>query len=469
MFASMDYPFSDERFGQPGRGRGARRRDATGRPAELGRAVREQRGRAAGRDAWPRHGTGPDPLLRRDVVPEHRRRGRARRDLRAVVAVRWRPADADRITASRTTTGSAAIAAPCPTHGPAASCSRRSAWPSRTSPTTRRWRLSSRNHPARRSSITRAGRRVSHADAGAGWDFDDLRDHYLEVVFGVHPGTLRRGNPDRYLELSRAVTGEVMTHVYGEWRRAGSPCGGGMILWLRDLVAGAGLRRRRQPGAAEDALSLPAPDPRADRRLAHRRGHRRRHRPHRQRRPACRCRRDCGSRSTRTSSCRSGAARRRSSCRPTAPPSAMSRPSSGISSTRHGPIASGHRPRMRSWRASSATERTAWSCSRSRSISRPGVPFLRSPNTGSASPASARPRRRWRRLPGRHEPPAGVRGADPRPRLRAVGRCLLGRAGRRPAGDAAADRDRDSTWTGGGLTALNLAGRVAIRDVSDEP
>ena len=36
------------------------------------------------------------------------------------------------------------------------------------------------------------------------------------------------------------MTGEVMAHVFGEWRRAESPSGGGMILWLRDLVAGAG-------------------------------------------------------------------------------------------------------------------------------------------------------------------------------------------------------------------------------------
>ena len=76
-------------------------------------------------------------------------------------------------------------------------------------------------------------------DAGAGWDFDDLRDHYLALVYGVDPGNLRRDNWDRYLELSRAVTGEVMAHVFGEWRRAGSPCNGALILWLRDLVAGA--------------------------------------------------------------------------------------------------------------------------------------------------------------------------------------------------------------------------------------
>ncbi len=77
-------------------------------------------------------------------------------------------------------------------------------------------------------------------DAGSGWDFDDLRDDYLKLVFGVDPAGIRRYDHDRYLELSRAVTGEVMAHVFGEWRRAGSPSGGGMILWLRDLVAGAG-------------------------------------------------------------------------------------------------------------------------------------------------------------------------------------------------------------------------------------
>ncbi|HEY7970578.1 MAG TPA: hypothetical protein VID95_11335 [Candidatus Limnocylindrales bacterium] len=77
-------------------------------------------------------------------------------------------------------------------------------------------------------------------DSGSGWDFDDLRDFYLEKVFGIDPGWLRRGNHDRYLELSRAVSGEVMAHVYGEWRREESPSGGGLILWLRDLVPGAG-------------------------------------------------------------------------------------------------------------------------------------------------------------------------------------------------------------------------------------
>ena len=90
-------------------------------------------------------------------------------------------------------------------------------------------------------------------DAGAGWDFDDVRDHYLRELFGVDPVALRSTDAERYLELSRAVTGEVMAEVFGEWRRAGSPCGGGLVLWLRDLVPGAGwgvLDHRGEPKVA---------------------------------------------------------------------------------------------------------------------------------------------------------------------------------------------------------------------------
>lgn len=77
-------------------------------------------------------------------------------------------------------------------------------------------------------------------DNGSAWDFDDIRDHYLRLLFEVDPGELRGIDHERYLELSRAVSGEVMAEVFGEWRRTGSACGGGLVLWLRDLVAGAG-------------------------------------------------------------------------------------------------------------------------------------------------------------------------------------------------------------------------------------
>jgi beta-mannosidase len=77
-------------------------------------------------------------------------------------------------------------------------------------------------------------------DLGAGWDFDDVRDHYLGRLFGVDPVSLRSTDHDRYLALGRVVTGEVMERVFGEWRRARSTCGGGLVWFLRDLWPSAG-------------------------------------------------------------------------------------------------------------------------------------------------------------------------------------------------------------------------------------
>jgi beta-mannosidase len=77
-------------------------------------------------------------------------------------------------------------------------------------------------------------------DVGSGWDFDDVRDHYLHLLLGVDPVALRSVDEDRYLELSRMISGHVMSEVFGEWRRGGSPCGGGLVLWLKDLAPGAG-------------------------------------------------------------------------------------------------------------------------------------------------------------------------------------------------------------------------------------
>jgi beta-mannosidase len=77
-------------------------------------------------------------------------------------------------------------------------------------------------------------------DAGAGWDFEDVRDHYVERVFGVAHAELRSRDPDRYLALGRVATGEAMQRTFAEWRRPGSTCRGGLVWFARDLWPGAG-------------------------------------------------------------------------------------------------------------------------------------------------------------------------------------------------------------------------------------
>jgi beta-mannosidase len=61
-------------------------------------------------------------------------------------------------------------------------------------------------------------------DNGSPWDFADVVDHYAAAL----------GRP------RELVVGELMEHVFGDWRRADSPNRGGLILWLRDLQTGHG-------------------------------------------------------------------------------------------------------------------------------------------------------------------------------------------------------------------------------------
>lgn len=103
-------------------------------------------------------------------------------------------------------------------------------------------------------------------DHSAGWDFEDVRDFYFKSLFGIDPLAIRYADHERYLALSRVVSGEIMANAMHEWRRASSTCNGALIWFLRDLWEGAGwgivaadglpksayyyLRRALQPTAA---------------------------------------------------------------------------------------------------------------------------------------------------------------------------------------------------------------------------
>ncbi len=83
-------------------------------------------------------------------------------------------------------------------------------------------------------------KRAVHHDTGRSWDLEDVRDFYVKELFGIDPHRLRYLDPERALDLGRAVTAELFSRTFSEWRRAASPCRGGLGVALRDLVPGAG-------------------------------------------------------------------------------------------------------------------------------------------------------------------------------------------------------------------------------------
>jgi beta-mannosidase len=80
-----------------------------------------------------------------------------------------------------------------------------------------------------------------YRDAGASWDFEDVRDHYTRALFGVEPSRVRWTDPERALDLGRATVAHLFEATWSEWRRAASTCAGALVFHYRDLAPGAGL------------------------------------------------------------------------------------------------------------------------------------------------------------------------------------------------------------------------------------
>lgn len=87
-------------------------------------------------------------------------------------------------------------------------------------------------HPRYRNRVPR--------DRGTGWDFDDVRDYYANILFGVVPSEIRATDPSRYLAIARATSYELYQRTLAEWRRPESSCNGALVWFLNDLWAGPG-------------------------------------------------------------------------------------------------------------------------------------------------------------------------------------------------------------------------------------
>ena len=97
-------------------------------------------------------------------------------------------------------------------------------------------------------------KRALHHDTGRSWDLEDVRDYYVGQLLRSDPHLLRYLDPERALDLGRAVTAELFGRTFAEWRRPGSSCDGGLGVALRRSRARGRLGFRRRPGAAEGAV-----------------------------------------------------------------------------------------------------------------------------------------------------------------------------------------------------------------------
>jgi beta-mannosidase len=77
-------------------------------------------------------------------------------------------------------------------------------------------------------------------DGGASWDFDDVREYYLQALWQEDGRSLRSADPMKWRRLSRAIAAEIIERTIDEWRRPASTTAGALLWLWRDLRPGAG-------------------------------------------------------------------------------------------------------------------------------------------------------------------------------------------------------------------------------------
>lgn len=93
-------------------------------------------------------------------------------------------------------------------------------------------------------------------DRGSSWDFEDVRDFYVQQVFGDDLLATRRIDPERYLQLGRLAIAEAMRECFAFWRQSDSRCAGALVLAGKDMAPGAGWGLLDVDGAPKPALAV---------------------------------------------------------------------------------------------------------------------------------------------------------------------------------------------------------------------
>ena len=185
-------PDRGRRVPRVGRAGGAPVPARAGQHAEPRRPLRQQRGRAASRHARPRPGAWPQRSSSASSCPSSSHEQRRRRALRPLHARRGGDLRSGRTRAVAHYFGVGAYRRPLDDARRAEVRFASECLAIANVPDDERDRRRSTAGPDRRLVHHPAWKAGVPRDVGAGWDFDDVRDHYLRELYGVDPVELRR-------------------------------------------------------------------------------------------------------------------------------------------------------------------------------------------------------------------------------------------------------------------------------------